>query len=80
MFKLAKIFTLVLIMTASAQALAQNEMKTVKFFEVKKELWVYGVGQLPEINEEMESEKAEPQISEAYPEELLHALESLEEV
>ncbi len=80
MLKLAKLLTIVSIITFSLSLKAsENAYQGIKFFEVKKDLWVYGVNQPLEITEEVEKVEGHPEISEAYPEELIHALDRLEE-
>lgn len=80
MLKLAKLLTIVSFITLSAGAFASEKAYSgMKFFEVKKDLWVYGVHQPLEITEEVQRAEGTPEISEAYPEELMHALDKLEE-
>jgi hypothetical protein len=80
MLKLAKLLTVVSILTFSLGTYAQdNAYSGIKFFEVKKDLWVYGLDQPLEITEEVEKVEGHPEISEAYPEELIHALDRLDE-
>lgn len=80
MTKMAKLLTIVAIFTFSLGVNAsENAYSGVKFFEVKKDLWVYGVNQPIEIKEEVQKVEGSTEISEAYPEELIHALDKLEE-
>ena len=65
MLRLAKLLTIVSFMTLFSSAFASEKAYSgMKFFEVKKDLWVYGVNQPLEITDEIQKAVGLPEVSE----------------